>query len=40
MAPRVTLRFAVIADLTAIMAIERAPGFDPFVGRSSEAVFI
>ena len=37
MAPRMTLRSATLADLSAIMAIERTPGFERFVGRSPEA---
>ncbi len=32
-----TLRSAALADLDAIMAIERTPDFEHFVGRSSEA---
>jgi RimJ/RimL family protein N-acetyltransferase len=36
MAPNITLRPAAPADLAAIMAIERTPGFERFVGRSSE----
>ncbi len=36
MAPRMTLRSATLADLSAIMAIERMPGFEDYVGRSPE----
>lgn len=36
MAERLFLRPAVAADLAAIMAIERGPGFERFVGRSGE----
>lgn len=36
MVASLTLRPAALADLNAIMAIERAPGFERFVGRSSE----
>jgi len=35
MAANLTLRLAAAADLAAIMAIERGPGFERFVGRSS-----
>lgn len=34
---RLTIRPAGPADLAALMAIERAPGFEAFVGRSEEA---
>ena len=34
---RLTVRSAGPADLAAIMAIERTPGFEAFVGRSDEA---
>ncbi len=37
MVPNLMLRPAALADLDAIMAIERTPGFERFVGRSSEA---
>ncbi len=37
MVPSLTLRPAALADLDAIMAIERTPGFERFVGRSSQA---
>ncbi len=37
MVPSLTLRPAALADVTAVMAIERTPGFEPLVGRSSEA---
>jgi RimJ/RimL family protein N-acetyltransferase len=37
MVPNLTLRPAALADLHAIMAIERTPGFERFVGRSPEA---
>jgi RimJ/RimL family protein N-acetyltransferase len=37
MVPNLTLRPATLADLHAIMAIERTPGFERFVGRSPEA---
>ena len=36
MAERLFLRPAVAADVAAVMAIERRPGFERFVGRSSE----
>jgi RimJ/RimL family protein N-acetyltransferase len=36
MIARVTLRRALATDLDAIMAIERTPGFERFVGRSTE----
>ncbi len=36
MAPSFTIRAAAPVDLTAIMAIERTPGFERFVGRSPE----
>ncbi len=36
MVPIVTLRPASLDDLAAIMAIERTPGFERLVGRSSE----
>jgi hypothetical protein len=37
MVPDLTLRPAALADLSAIMAIERTLGFERFVGRLSEA---
>ena len=37
MVPSLTLRPAALADLNAIMAIERTPGFEHYVGRSPEA---
>ena len=37
MVSSLTLRPATLADLNAIMAIERTPGFERFVGRSSQA---
>lgn len=36
MAARVTIRAAAAEDLAAVMAIERAPGFERYVGRSAE----
>ena len=35
MSPEVTLRHAVRADIAAIMAIERRPGFESLISRSS-----
>ena len=35
MSPEVTLRRAVRADIAAIMAIERRPGFESLISRSS-----
>ena len=37
MVPSLTLRPAALADLNAIMAIERTPGFERYVGHSPEA---
>jgi diamine N-acetyltransferase len=37
MSPQLTLRPAVADELDAIMAIERSPGFEHWVGRSSES---
>jgi len=37
MSPEVTLRRAVLADIAAIMAIERRPGFESLISRSSFA---
>jgi RimJ/RimL family protein N-acetyltransferase len=37
MSPELTLRRASADDLPAIMAIERTPGFERWVGRSSES---
>jgi RimJ/RimL family protein N-acetyltransferase len=37
MAPHLTLRAAIEADLNAIMAIERTAGFELYVGRSAAA---
>ena len=37
MTSNVTLRRAAAADLDAIMTIERTPGFERFVGRSTES---
>lgn len=34
---KITLRRAASADIAAIMAIERAPGYEDYVGRSSHA---
>lgn len=36
-APDPTLRPASLADLDAVMALERGPGYEAFVGRSSRA---